>query len=90
LKRKPLPKWELDVFRLLLIQMFPNPERQFCAVPDVDEAAVAIDQRDGETHGGGQRLIQCIAAGNMPADLMDPVNIGFNVRLFRIHGGILP
>jgi hypothetical protein len=44
-----------------------------------------MDQGDGETHGNGQRLIQCIATGNMPADLMDPVNIGFNLRLFRIH-----
>jgi hypothetical protein len=45
------------------------------AVPDVDEAALAIDQRNGETHGIGQRHIQRIAPGNMSADLMYPINL---------------
>jgi hypothetical protein len=65
--------------------MFPNPEFQFCAFPDVDEAAVAIDERNGESHGGGQRLIERIATGNMRADFMDPINVGFNLHLLRIH-----
>jgi hypothetical protein len=44
---------------------------------DVEEAAVAIDQRNRETHGIGQRLIQCIAAGNMPGDLTLPIQHRF-------------
>jgi len=85
--RVALHKRKRGVLWLLLIQMFPNPEHQFCAVPDVDEAAVAIEHCAGETHGGGQRFIQRIAAGNITADLMDPFNVGLNLRLFRIHGG---